>query len=80
VLLVGVVASTYTVFAQVPDRPPADVTAQQDRDQEMHDGTRIRTAEQWWAERRPEMLAGVEETVWGRMPNASVLPKVTGRT
>jgi hypothetical protein len=43
----------------------------------MHDGTVVKTAAEWWNTRRPEMLEDVARTVWGRIPDARVLPKVT---
>lgn len=43
----------------------------------MHDGTRITTADQWWNQRRPELFKDVQEQIWGVMPDANVLPKVT---
>ena len=43
----------------------------------MKDGTRVTTPDQWWTKRRPEMFRDVQELVWGVMPEAGVLPKVT---
>jgi hypothetical protein len=46
----------------------------------MHDGTRVTTAQDWWSRRRPEIERDVQGTVWGRVPDASVLPRVTWTT
>jgi hypothetical protein len=43
----------------------------------MHDGTVVKTAGEWWSKRRPEVMADVERTIWGRIPDARLLPKVT---
>jgi (4-O-methyl)-D-glucuronate---lignin esterase len=43
----------------------------------MKNGKVISTQEQWWNERRPEILKDVEEQVWGVIPPDSILPKVT---
>jgi hypothetical protein len=38
-------------------------------------GRRIRTAEEWWARRRPEIVEDFDREIYGRVP--SVTPKVT---
>lgn len=48
---------------------------------ELHDvltlfnGTKITTSEQWWKQRRPELIAEFEKNVYGRIPGN--VPKVT---
>jgi len=44
---------------------------------EMHDGTIITTPEQWWNDRRPEILQDVKEEYWGVIPPDDILPDVT---
>jgi hypothetical protein len=34
----------------------------------LNSGRRVTTAELWWAERRPEIVKGLEEYVYGRVP------------
>jgi lysophospholipase L1-like esterase len=41
----------------------------------MNDGTKVTTAEQWWQERRPEIVEDFEREVYGRVP--ANVPKVT---
>jgi len=43
----------------------------------MKDGTIIKTAEQLWNPRQPEILKDVQEQLWGVIPTDSLLPKVT---
>lgn len=43
----------------------------------MHNGTIITTAEQWWNERRPEILKDVWEQMWGVIPPEANSLKVT---
>jgi len=42
----------------------------------MKDGTVIKTAGEWWAKRRPEIMKDVQEQVWGVIPPENILPKV----
>ena len=42
----------------------------------MKDGKIIKTADEWWTKRRPEILKDVQEEVWGVVPPDSILPKV----
>ena len=44
----------------------------------MADGKPVTTAAQWWHERRPEIVEGVEKYVYGRVPKT--VPKVSWRT
>ncbi len=46
----------------------------------MKDGTVISSPEQWWSQRRPEILKDVREEVWGVIPPDSILPAVTFST
>jgi serine/threonine protein kinase len=55
---------------QAGDYAPIDLLA-------MHDGTRIATADDWWSRRRPELLADVQDSLWGRIPEPSRLPEIT---
>ena len=41
----------------------------------LNNGTKVTSAEMWWKERRPEIVEGLEEYVYGRMPKD--VPKVT---
>ena len=41
----------------------------------LDDGKKVTTAEMWWKQRRPEIVQGFEENVYGRLP--SNIPKVT---
>jgi hypothetical protein len=41
----------------------------------LNNGTKVTSAETWWTQRRPEIVEGLEEYVYGRMPRD--LPKVT---
>jgi hypothetical protein len=41
----------------------------------LNDGKKVTTAEMWWKQRRPEIVRGFEENVYGRMPGN--VPKVT---
>ncbi len=43
----------------------------------MNNGTVITTEDQWWNERRPELLKDVQEQLWGVIPPDSILPDVT---
>lgn len=43
----------------------------------LDDGEKVTTATLWWQRRRPEILAALEETVYGRIPKD--VPKVTWR-
>ncbi len=43
----------------------------------MHNGTIITTPEQWWNERRPEILKDVQEEYWGKIPPDDILPTVS---
>jgi hypothetical protein len=43
----------------------------------MHDGRKITTADQWWKQRRPEIVEDLEREVYGRVPKNA--PKVTWR-
>jgi hypothetical protein len=45
----------------------------------MHDGTRIASEDEWWSKRRPELLADVQDSLWGRIPEESRLPRITWR-
>lgn len=44
---------------------------------EMKDGTPVTDAQQWWEERRSEIMRDVKEEVWGVIPPEDVLPAVT---
>jgi hypothetical protein len=41
----------------------------------MHDGRKVTTAEQWWKQRRPEIVEDFEREIYGRIPRNA--PKVT---
>jgi (4-O-methyl)-D-glucuronate---lignin esterase len=41
----------------------------------LKDGKKVTTAEQWWKQRRPELVDGLEREVYGRVP--ANVPKVT---
>ena len=41
----------------------------------LNNGTKVTTAEMWWKQRRPEIVEGLEEYVYGRVPKN--VPKVT---
>jgi hypothetical protein len=41
----------------------------------LNNGTKVTSAEMWWKQRRPEIVEGLEEYVYGRMPKD--VPKVT---
>jgi hypothetical protein len=41
----------------------------------LNNGEKVTTAEMWWKQRRPEIVRGLEEYVYGRVPEN--LPKVT---
>jgi (4-O-methyl)-D-glucuronate---lignin esterase len=41
----------------------------------LNNGEKVTTAEMWWKQRRPEIVRGLEEYVYGRVP--ANLPKVT---
>jgi hypothetical protein len=41
----------------------------------LNNGTKVTSAEMWWKQRRPEIVEGLEEYVYGRMPRD--VPKVT---
>jgi hypothetical protein len=41
----------------------------------LNDGKKVTTAEMWWKQRRPELVRGFEENVYGRVP--ANIPKVT---
>src|ERR1700691_1996429 len=41
----------------------------------LNNGTKVTSAEMWWKERRPQIVEGLEEYVYGRMPRD--VPKVT---
>jgi hypothetical protein len=41
----------------------------------LNNGKKVTTAEMWWKQRRPEIVRGFEETVYGRVP--ANVPKVT---
>jgi hypothetical protein len=41
----------------------------------LNDGKKVTTAEMWWKQRRPEIVRGFEENVYGRVP--ANIPKVT---
>ena len=43
----------------------------------MHDGKEIRTAEEWWNERRPEIVHDVQEALYGFFPDEDRLPSVS---
>jgi hypothetical protein len=43
----------------------------------MNDGRVITTPEEWWSNRRPEIMQNVQEQLYGFIPPDSVLPKVT---
>ncbi|MBN2012275.1 acetylxylan esterase [candidate division KSB1 bacterium] len=43
----------------------------------MNDGSTITTADEWWQNRRPEILKAVREEMWGVIPPDSVLPAVS---
>jgi hypothetical protein len=43
----------------------------------MHDGTSIKSADDWWKLRRPEIKNDLEEYLYGRIPADSLLPDVT---
>ncbi|GGF19446.1 hypothetical protein GCM10011383_33780 [Hymenobacter cavernae] len=43
----------------------------------MKNGRRITTSDQWWTQRRPEIMKDVKEQMWGVIPADSVLPGVT---
>lgn len=43
----------------------------------MKDGTPVTTTDQWWNQRRPEILKDIQEELWGVIPPDSILPKVT---
>jgi hypothetical protein len=45
----------------------------------MKDGSPVLTPEDWWTRRRPEIQKDVEATVWGVMPDRSLLPRVDWR-
>lgn len=43
----------------------------------MHSGTEIRTADQWWSLRRPEIMHDLQESLFGFFPSKEQLPGVT---
>ncbi len=43
----------------------------------MNDGTPVRTAEDWWNRRRPEIAHDLQEQLYGFMPPADTMPGVT---
>lgn len=59
--------------AMLGDYPPIDLL-------EMNDGTPVTTQDQWWNDRRPEILKDVGEQMWGVVPDESILPDVTWET
>jgi hypothetical protein len=46
----------------------------------MQDGTPVRTPEDWWTKRRPELLRLVQENLHGRIPDRSLWPEITWST
>jgi hypothetical protein len=43
----------------------------------MKDGKVIKTANEWWNQRRPEILKDLQEELYGKIPADSILPKVS---
>jgi hypothetical protein len=43
----------------------------------MNDGTPVRTPEDWWIRRRPEILRDVQDNLYGRIPHRSRWPAIT---
>lgn len=46
----------------------------------MHNGREIRSADDWWRLRRPEIVKDAEESLFGSFPPADKLPKVDFKT
>jgi hypothetical protein len=42
-----------------------------------NDGTPVRTPEDWWTRRRPELFRGVQENLYGRIPDRDRWPAIT---
>ncbi|NQU86892.1 MAG: BACON domain-containing protein [Mariniphaga sp.] len=43
----------------------------------MNNGNEVKTVEDWWEKRRPEILNDVQEHLYGKFPSKELLPEVT---
>ncbi len=56
--------------ARLGDYTPIDLL-------KMKNGKVITTADEWWNKRRPEIVKDIEDQLYGRIPDETILPKVT---